>query len=109
MKQNEMYLTIKDGGFLQSAEWFLFQEKLGKKIIKLKKKECFSANAIEHKLPLVGSYLFVPRGPIFFQKEFVEQSVDELLKGAKETRAAWVRIEPQTKEELEALKLVFEK
>ncbi|MFA6973267.1 MAG: peptidoglycan bridge formation glycyltransferase FemA/FemB family protein [Parcubacteria group bacterium] len=52
-----------DGGFLQSEQWRKFQEATGKKTFNVSG-ENFWANIVEHRLPLVGKYLYIPRGPI---------------------------------------------
>ncbi len=109
MKNEKELLDVKDGGFLQSEEWAFFQEAVGNKTVKLKIADEFSANMIEYTLPVVGSYFFIPRGPIFFKKGFVEKCVDELLQIAKKENVGWIRIEPQTSKDLTELKSSFEK
>ncbi len=103
MEKNKM--DIVDGGFLQSDQWIDFQAFFGKKIFKKNKKNSFRVNAISNKLSVVGSYLFVPRGPIFLAKNQENDCVDELIVMAKENGSAWVRIEPQTKVDLKNIKI----
>jgi peptidoglycan pentaglycine glycine transferase (the first glycine) len=102
-------LEIRDGGFLQSKQWADFQKTVGNKVLEMKFPAEFSSNVIEYVLPVVGSYFFVTRGPIFLKKGVSEKCAKELLETAKKRGAGWIRIEPQTKKELEELKKAFEK
>ncbi|MDR3583231.1 MAG: peptidoglycan bridge formation glycyltransferase FemA/FemB family protein [Candidatus Pacebacteria bacterium] len=113
-----------DGGFLQSPEWRKFQESVGRKTYNISA-EGFYANVIEHQLPIVGKYFYVPRGPIFnFQffrlrrisrsetifNEFsssndqISKQIQNLINLAKKEKAGWVRIEPATEGILEEIK-----
>ncbi len=47
---------------LQSEEWMRFQEAAGKRVVRFCG-EGWSANGVVHQLPIVGEYLYVPRGP----------------------------------------------
>lgn len=90
---------------LQSTEWQHFQEKNGRLCLRGE----FGLGVVET-LPIVGKYLYVPRGPILDISNIKNQKskIDaELLKAAEETEAGWVRIEPGSEEELEVLKQVF--
>jgi len=58
MDKNEQNIN-----FLQSAEWRKFQESVGRKTYSITG-NCFSASIIKHQLPLVGNYLYIPRGPV---------------------------------------------
>lgn len=84
--------------FLQSEDWLHFQEAAGKEVVPFSGED-FSANGIMHTLPLVGKYLYIPRGPQTINKEIIER----LITGAKERDAQWIRIEPE-KEVLEEIK-----
>lgn len=84
--------------FLQSEDWLHFQEAAGKEIVPFSGDD-FSANGIVHSLPLVGKYLYIPRGPQTINKEVIER----LITGAKERNVKWIRIEPE-KEVLEEIK-----
>ncbi|HEX7586155.1 MAG TPA: peptidoglycan bridge formation glycyltransferase FemA/FemB family protein [Patescibacteria group bacterium] len=65
-----------DGGFLQSEEWRKFQEAVERKTFNVSLPSpptllprgegelFFWANIIEHELPLVGKYFYIPRGPV---------------------------------------------
>lgn len=100
-------MDIKDGGFLQSKEWISFQDFAGNEVVKLQKSGEYSANAVEHKLSIVGKYLFVPRGPIFIGERARKSCLNKLIKIAKGRKVSWIRIEPQTKEDLCDLKHCF--
>jgi lipid II:glycine glycyltransferase (peptidoglycan interpeptide bridge formation enzyme) len=51
--------------FLQSAQWRQFQANVGRKTFCLESED-FLASIIEHSLPIVGKYLYCPKGPVFF-------------------------------------------
>jgi lipid II:glycine glycyltransferase (peptidoglycan interpeptide bridge formation enzyme) len=92
------------GEFLQSNEWLMFQESVGRKTFNLAGKN-FSANIIEHRLPIAGKYLYIPKGPIFScNMQHITCSIDELIKLAKENKAGWIRIELETEEILEIVR-----
>jgi lipid II:glycine glycyltransferase (peptidoglycan interpeptide bridge formation enzyme) len=113
-----------DGGFLQSEEWRAFKEHEGFHTEHFEG-EGFHANAIEHSLPVVGKYWYVPRGPVFRQSACLparqafsgqQSAVDEelrmkneelgkrewgkLLREAKRKGAGWIRVEPRDESEL---------
>ena len=111
-----------DGGFLQSAEWQKFQEATGRKTFHLDG-EGFLANIIEHALPIVGKYLYCPRGPVFSaaaekisndqspisnkfsnSNDQIRNGIHEFIKLAKKENAGWVRIEPATEKMLQMIK-----
>jgi lipid II:glycine glycyltransferase (peptidoglycan interpeptide bridge formation enzyme) len=116
MDKNDQNIT-----FLQSKEWRKFQENVGRKTYSITG-NCFSASIIKHQLPLVGNYLYIPRGPVMpisnFQfpisNEFPNHNdrilkkfkidFSELIKLAKENNAGWIRIDPENEKILEAIK-----
>ncbi|KKQ52085.1 MAG: Methicillin resistance protein [Parcubacteria group bacterium GW2011_GWD2_38_11] len=55
--------------FLQSAQWREFQQAVGRKNYFIEN-DAFSASIIEHILPIVGKYLYSPRGPVISNFEF---------------------------------------
>ncbi|TXH00895.1 MAG: peptidoglycan bridge formation glycyltransferase FemA/FemB family protein [Candidatus Moraniibacteriota bacterium] len=83
---------------LQSSLWQAFQEKNGHVCVMGK----FGLGIVET-LPIVGKYLYLPRGPV------VEKSTihEELLRVAEEAKAGWIRVEPESEETLEVLKQQF--
>jgi len=85
--------------FLQSTEWLRFQEATGREVMPFAE-DGFSANGIVHQLPLVGKYLYIPRGPI---GKSIQKMV-ALVALAKERGMKWLRIEPETLEMLEVFK-----
>ncbi len=107
MKKEEKFLEIRDGGFLQSKRWAFFQEEVGNKMIKLQFPAEFSASIVKYTLPIVGTYLFVPRGPIFLKEGVAQKCSKELLQIAKKEKSAWIRLEPQTKKDLDELRNYF--
>ncbi|OGI16011.1 MAG: hypothetical protein A2Z52_00825 [Candidatus Moranbacteria bacterium RBG_19FT_COMBO_42_6] len=66
---NFIQTNSPDGGFLQSEHWRKFQESVGRKTYGLSETDeggelIACANIITHKLPIVGEYFYVPRGPV---------------------------------------------
>ena len=114
MKQENFYQnetgflnhSVGDGGFLQSQIWRKFQEKYGRKTNHFED-EHWWANSIEHTLPIVGAYGYVPRGPIIKTKNKKEGikyvGMQEFLDEAKEKGWGWVRIEPEDGDVLQQL------
>lgn len=91
--------------FLQSKEWIAFQASVGREAVPFSP-EGFSGNGIVHTLPLVGKYLYIPRGPgvnTKYQIPNTEQHIQELIALAKQKSARWIRIEPATEEILETI------
>ncbi len=111
-KEQEIMLEGNvDGGFLQSWHWAKFQRSLGRKVIELSKKVDFKVLMICHRLPLVGSYFFVPRGPLLritkgnqAQNSNDQEGLVEMIRVAKKGNIGWVRVEPQTENDLNAIK-----
>lgn len=126
-----------DGGFLQSPEWRKFQEAVGRKTFNITSpastgveapSSClpdrqayegeggiaFFASIIEHKLPIVGRYFYIPRGPAIEVKnsKFKVQNdslklkvfLDNLIRLAKDNKAGWIRIDPADDKTLEEIK-----
>lgn len=96
-----------ENNFLQSKEWRKFQEAVGRKTFEITSPQpspCkgegvieFSASIVEHELPIVGKYFYVPRGPIIscsMKHETCNKKIQELIDLAKKEKAGWIRIEP---------------
>ncbi len=127
----------KNRDFLQSTPWRKFQEAVGRKTHFIENDgsisssspassaDRFSASLIEHVLPIVGKYLYSPRGPvvsiekkefsiassqfsektqILFCAEQTKKGMQELLDLAKRENAGWIRIEPKNEESLELIR-----
>ncbi|EKE10818.1 MAG: hypothetical protein ACD_15C00195G0009 [uncultured bacterium] len=94
-----------DGGFLQSDSWVHFQSSAGRKIFNVKK-DGFWANIVEHKLPIVGKYFYIPRGPVLeiAKPKIQTKEMREMVDLARKNKAGWVRIEAATEEILELIK-----
>lgn len=83
------------GGFLQSNYWISFQNKFGIKNHIISDRN-FWSNILEYKLPLIGIYFYIPRGPINeknIQEDELNNVVGDLIKLAKINKAAWIRID----------------
>lgn len=77
--------------FLQSRQWLAFQKATGNDVVSFVM-DGFSANGIFYMLPLVGKYLYIPKGPIFID---ATENMKKLLDLAKEQNVKWIRIEPE--------------
>ena len=92
--------------FLQSEEWLKFQEATGKEVVRISS-DGFWANGIIHRLPFVGRYLYVPRGPrisIKYKVSSITYGIAGLIDLAKEEKVKWIRIELETEELLEMIR-----
>jgi len=86
-----------DGGFLQSKNWRKFQEAVGKKTYKILG-DNFCASIIEHKLPVLGNYFYIPRGPVMPISNKVSNTkfqnfFDRMINLAKKEKVGWVRMD----------------
>jgi peptidoglycan pentaglycine glycine transferase (the first glycine) len=96
---------------LQSEEWMRFQEAAGRHVVRLCGEE-WSANGVVHRLPVVGEYLYVPRGPkgrsenleVRSEDQRLRRILDDLFAKAKEVNAGWIRIEPETEDLLSEIR-----
>ncbi len=105
------------GEFLQSEEWRKFQEAVGHRIFCISDNN-FYASIIEHQLPIVGRYFYVPRGPIIENpkseilnpKQYqnsnfkFQNSLSELINLVRENKARWIRIEPENSRILDLIR-----
>jgi peptidoglycan pentaglycine glycine transferase (the first glycine) len=94
-QQNEfLQQNSPDGGILQSSAWQQFQEAVGRKTHVIESAG-FSASIIEHALPIVGKFFYIPRGPILNFKHQTSniESLSNLLMLAKKEDAGWIRID----------------
>ncbi|MFO7807114.1 MAG: peptidoglycan bridge formation glycyltransferase FemA/FemB family protein [Candidatus Moraniibacteriota bacterium] len=105
MDKQENFLAehTKDGGFLQSEYWKNFQENFGNEVF-LCQEENFHGLFVEYKLPIVGKYWLCPRGPVVSREKKVNAEIRGLIKQAQNRKIGWIRMEPQTLENLERIK-----
>jgi len=117
LNNNFIQSNSLDGEFLQSNEWRKFQEATGKKTFNISTNG-FWANIIEHNLPVVGKYFYIPRGPIFSITDNQETSykqisnsnnqlpnfLEKILDLAKKEKAGWIRVEPASEDMLNLLR-----
>lgn len=97
--------------FLQSEEWLKFQEATGKEVVRISS-DGFWANGIIHRLPFVGRYLYVPRGPrisIKYKVSSITYGIAGLIDLAKEKKVKWIRIEPESEELLKSIQEITDK
>ncbi len=97
--------SCPDGGFLQSEAWRILKQREGFATEHFEG-DGFWANVIEHTLPFVGKYWYVPRGPIFSEDRAITQFSEwrELLEKAREREITWIRVEPRNSRELELIR-----
>jgi len=107
--------------FLQSEQWRKFQEAAGRRTFLISSNN-FHASIIEHNLPIVGKYFYVPRGPICHLERSGAESKDligldsstssrgetalgmtKLLDLAKKEKAGWIRIDVSSEGVLKTL------
>ncbi|MDQ5961378.1 MAG: hypothetical protein QG581_299 [Patescibacteria group bacterium] len=96
MQENISFLQAhaRDGGLLQSEPWRAFQAASGRKTDLLFGKG-FLGSVIVHELPLVGKYLYLPRGPVIRETETdYDECLTRLMVEGKRLNARWIRIEP---------------
>ena len=105
-----------DGGFLQSEKWRKFQKSFGRRTFHVEG-ENYWANIIEHTLPIVGKYFYIPRGPVAsisnFQfpisnqipksNDLIKRNISEIIKLAKEDNIGWIRFDANNQEALEVI------
>jgi lipid II:glycine glycyltransferase (peptidoglycan interpeptide bridge formation enzyme) len=103
--------------FLQSPEWRKFQEAVGRKTHNISS-DGFSASIIEHKLPIVGKYFYIPRGSIIEMSnsqcqmtnqcqnpnDKISEKIQELIKLARKENIGWIRFDPASEKILNAIK-----
>lgn len=103
-QENFIIQNSPDGGFLQSDWWSKFQAAVGKKTLNIKGED-FWANIIEHNLPIVGKYFYIPRGAIFKIKDKnIKNYLDNLIDLTKSSDAGWIRIEPTSQDDLDLIR-----
>ncbi len=110
MDKENMVYTGKDGGLLQSEVWRHFQAAFGRETVHVVG-ENFWANGIVHELPWVGKYLYFPRGPVIndtpVSRFDFQEAGKQLVQTGKNVGARWLRIEPQSADELKQWQTVF--
>jgi lipid II:glycine glycyltransferase (peptidoglycan interpeptide bridge formation enzyme) len=96
-----------DREFLQSEEWRNFQESAGYRTFNVSENN-FSTSIIEHELPIVGRYFYIPRGPVLENpkseilnskqipnsKLEIKNFLNKIIDLAKKENAGWIRVEP---------------
>jgi len=118
-KKAEFGQNMDHQDFFQSQEWRKFQEAFGRRT-HLIENDNFCASIIEHKLPIVGKYFYVPRGPIFSchsgldpesklgssekMLKQVQHDIKEIVDLAKKKNAGWIRVEPRDSRLLEEIR-----
>lgn len=97
-------INFKNKDFLQSEEWRKFQEVSGKRTFFIFGNE-IEASIMEHKLPWVGSYFYIPRG-IFMKtwdRKHETGDLNKLISLAEKENAGWIRLDINSKEVLNLL------
>ncbi len=91
------------GDFLQSEKWREFQKSVGRETFFLEKDE-ISASIIEHKLPIIGNYFYIPRFSSKKHNPEFKIFLEELIMLAKKEKASWIRMDIDSEKELKLLK-----
>lgn len=93
--------------FLQSPAWMDFQAAFGRKTF-LITQDAFRASLAVHELPLVGRYLYCPRGPVASlegeELSKIKNGIHEMIRVARNNNAGWIRIEPKNEQLLEYIR-----
>ncbi len=94
------FVASHGGSFLQSWEWGMWQEKLGKKISRFKivnkdKVQTGSIQLIFMALPFGRFYLYAPYGPVMVSGFRLQAEDLKNLLAGRFSQAMFVRIEPQ--------------
>lgn len=100
LKQKNSLIDPEDISFLQSFQWAEIQEKCGEKIIlkslEINDKKIGFFLAIEKKIWNSNKYWYLPRGPIFFDKNqsFWSDFFLSLKEEMKNKKLKFIRLEP---------------
>jgi peptidoglycan pentaglycine glycine transferase (the first glycine) len=91
--------------FLQSEEWRKFQESTGKRTFHVESGD-LETDIMEHKLPVVGSYFYIPRGPVLgaIDKRQTVRFFSDLVNLAKKEKAGWIRFDPGNSDTLDMIR-----
>lgn len=100
--------------FLQSEKWLSFQKATRRDVLPFVFKDFF-ANGILESLPLIGKYLYIPKGPIIIQgrqsiidnEQFLREAIQKFTEEARKRRVKWIRVEPENESLLEILRKNF--
>lgn len=101
-----------DGGMLQSEGWRALLGREGYPTEHFEGDGLW-ANTVEYRLPLVGPYWYVPRGPVVERSESIATCESRLAEGhvwrsilnrAKDRGARWVRVDPADDRALEMIR-----
>lgn len=96
-----------DGGLFQSENWARLQEMSGHESVTFES-EGFQGFAFCHKLPFLGNYLSIPRGPVMSKVEGNSEALQKTFEKLREKeKIAWIRVEPQTENVLHTLEKFF--
>ena len=97
-------INTQDGGLLQSEEWSKFKAETGLKTFLLRTKDSFVASILKYNLPFGLKYFFIPRGPLLSVNNDTVAKLGELVELAKQEGVSWIRVEPQSQDDLEFLR-----
>lgn len=88
------FITENEGAFLQSYEWGIFQESLGRKIWRLCLQNKLAALVIKNNLPLGKSYFYCPYGPVVKSGQGLRLFFNQLQEIAESENAIFFKMEP---------------
>lgn len=100
-------MNASDGGLLQSDEWARLQAAAGHEAFPFSGVG-FEGHAFRQPLPILGDYLFIPRGPVVDMARLASEEFHRALSEiAEASSAGWIRVEPVSVEALEMLRSAF--
>ncbi|MFA5359161.1 MAG: peptidoglycan bridge formation glycyltransferase FemA/FemB family protein [Patescibacteria group bacterium] len=92
------FVTANGSEFLQSWDWGVLQESLGRKIWRLAVTDENQIKAValivKHQLPFKQNYLYCPRGPLTTEPKYFEYLVERIKELGKHEKSTFCRIEP---------------
>ena len=93
--------------FLQSEKWRNFQKNFGRSVYSVQEGAA-NFSIIEHRLPIIGKYFYLPYGPSGdFSAEDLKGGFEKMIVLAKKEKAGWIRFEPETELTLTRLEASF--
>jgi len=106
-KEWNKFVLENGGGFLQSWEWGLFQESVGRLVYRYRvdssehetlKETVGQFLIVQHKLPFGRTYLYVPKGPVVagagYRFEPFKACAVAIVNAAQRLNSTFARIEP---------------
>jgi lipid II:glycine glycyltransferase (peptidoglycan interpeptide bridge formation enzyme) len=104
---DEMIIQRKNSQFLQSWAWGVFQQMLGRDVVRIRAfegdKPILSVQVILHSLPANNSYWYIPRGPVLHNDKIDQQQFFLKLKNVlrdHNSDTMFIKVDPLDKLEV---------